>query len=219
MTDDKDHNPDERFHFRIWHGKSEAFIERSPSLQYCENHNADLDYGLTAFDFELSLELLIERQRQEPNIGNWTAPITHLVRQVIELRLKELLQMIEWRSGEPAIAFAFTHDLSKLWKAGRDWLVENGYSIENDFRLENSDRLIENLHAIDPTGDLFRFGTSRKKAFGRYKSSDRVGYHQEPFFQEYEDTKECLSHWAGIVMREIIERELEEEAKQSPGRL
>ena len=215
MTKDKTYNPDERFHFRIWHGKSEAFRARSPSLQYCENYNADLDYSLTAFDFELTLELLIERQRSEPHLGNWTGPITHLVRQVIELRLKGLLQAIEWHSGSPALSFTFTHDLAELWKAGRDWLFENDYSITKDSRLGNSDRLIENLHAIDPTGDLFRFGTSRKMAFGRNKSSDRVGYEQESFFREYLDTKECLSHWAGIITREVIDRESAIEAKRT----
>jgi hypothetical protein len=72
-------------------------------------------------------------------------------------------------------------------------------------RLVVTDKLIENMHAIDPTGDLFRYGTSRKMAFGRNKSSDRVGYQQEQLFEEFEQCCSFLDHWSGVILREVIE--------------
>ncbi len=207
MTYKPDDNPDERFHFEIWNGPSEAFKTRSPSISYCENHNADFDYALAAFDFNLSAQALIARQREAPHLSNWTAPVLHLIRQTLELTLKALIQTIGWKVGGNAEKIRFSHDLQDLWRQGRTWLVLNNYPIKNDARLASADSIIENLHAIDPTGDLFRFGTSRKRAFGRNKSSDRVGYSQDHLFEEFEQACACIGHWSGVVMREIMRAE------------
>ncbi|WP_310620707.1 hypothetical protein [Flexibacterium corallicola] len=198
---------DYRFYFEIWSGPSEVMKERNPSISYCENHNADFDYGLAATDFELAATALINVQREQPTIGNWTAPVLHLIRQTLELKLKELIETINWKQSNSIAPSKFSHNLKKLWELGRGYLVDNDYQIERDTRLVDLDRLVENLHAIDPTGDLFRFGTSRKTAFGRQKSSDRVGYNQEELFVEFEHSRDCLSHWTGVVMREIIQAE------------
>jgi hypothetical protein len=201
-------NPDERFHFEIWSGPSSALKDRKPSVTYCENHhNANFDYGLAATDFQMAADALIAVQRERPNMGNWTAPMLHLIRQTLELKLKSLIETIRWKVGNSAAPLKFEHNLESLWARGRAWLVENGYRIELDARLADTDKLIENLHAVDPTGDLFRFGTSRQTAFGRPKSSDRVGFSREELFLEFERTCGCLGHWCGVVMREIIQAE------------
>lgn len=200
-------NPDDRFHFEIWSGPSASLTSVNPSVTYCENHNGDLDYGLAAFDFQLVTVALIEARRKEPSGGNWTAPMLYLIRQTLELNLKALIETIGWKLNTTEERIKFDHDLAALWVRGRGWLVSNRYRIEQDARLEKADRLIENLHVIDPTGDLFRFGTSRKKAFGRQKSSDRVGYQQEELFAEFESACGCLNHWTGVIMREIIRAE------------
>ena len=195
---------DNRFYFKIWNGPSAAFNERNPSVYYCENHNGELDYGLAATDFEMAANALISIQLEQPNTGNWVAPILHMVRQTLELNLKSLLQMINWRTGNTTYRISYDHNLELMWGKGRTWLIEQAYRIEQDARLNNTDRIIENLHAIDPIGDLFRFGTSRKEAFGRAKSSDRVGYNQKDLCAEYEDALGFLGHWRGVIMREII---------------
>lgn len=181
--------------------------DRNPSIAYCENHNSDFDYGLAATDFEMAAEALIGVQLSQPVVGNWTAPVLQLIRQTLELKLKELVETIGWRSKSQISPMKHGHSLDKLWSQGRQWLVDNGYQLELDARLKNTDGLIENLHAIDPTGDLFRFGTSIKTAFGREKSSDRVGYNQEMLFSEFKDACGCLNHWVGVLMREIIQAE------------
>lgn len=130
-----------------------------------------------------------------------------MIRQTIELYLKSLIETIRWKVGDEASTVKFVHDLELLWNQGRVWLIGNGYSITNDTRLEATDRLVENLHAVDPLGDLFRFGTSRKEAFGRNKSSDRVGYNQSQLFKEFEHACACLEHWIAVVFREIIQEE------------
>ena len=182
MAYDIDDNPDERCHFEIWAGEGDALKPAPPCVSYCENHNADFDYGLAALDFKVATEALINHQRSDPHMGNWTAPILHMIRQTLELILKSLIESIGWKCGSERCRVKFVNDLGELWAHRRTWLIENGYSIRSDARLAVTDKLIENIHAIDPTGDLFRFGTSRKKAFGRNKSSDRVGYEQNQLF-------------------------------------
>ncbi len=198
---------DPRFYFEIWSGPSDAMKARSPSVYYCENHNGELDYGLAQTDFRLAADVLIAIHRQDPNLGNWVAPILHLIRQTLELSLKSLLETIDWKLRTTEKSFKFSHDLEKLWGQGRGWLVQNGYQIEIDARLPDTDRLIENMHAIDPSGDLFRFGTSTQTAFGRQRSSDRVGFASDNLFREFESACGCLGHWGGVVMREIIQAE------------
>lgn len=201
------HNPDERFYYDIRNGPSEALNVKQPSVSYCENHNADFDYGLAALDFKLSTQALMERQREDPNLSNWIAPVLHMIRQTLELSLKSLIETIGWKDGSSAGKVKFKHDLQDLWVQGHDWLMRNGYPIDTDARLVATAEIVENIHAIDPTGDLFRFGTSRKKAFGRYKSSDRVGYRQEKLFEEFDQACSFLDHWCGVVMREVIQAE------------
>jgi hypothetical protein len=198
---------DPRFHFEIWSGRSEAMNARSPSFYYCENHNGDLDYCLAQTNFRMAADALIAIHRQDPHLGNWVAPILHLIRQTLELSLKSLLETIDWKLKATERPFRFSHDLQKLWDQGRGWFVQNGYQIELDARLSDTDRLIENMHAIDPSGDLFRFGTSMQTAFGRQKSSDRVGFVADDLFREFEGACGCLGHWGGVVMREIIQQE------------
>jgi len=77
-----------------------------------------------------------------------------------------------------------------------------------DARLDTTDRLIANFNAIDPLGDLFRFGTSKQRAFGRAKSCDRVAYEQPRFFDEFKAASGCLSFWGAVLMREQITEEM-----------
>lgn len=207
MANNRTENPDERFYFEIWNGPAEAFEATSPSIFYCENHNADFDYGLAALNFRISAQALIDSQRKDPHMSNWTAPVLHMIRQTIELTLKSLIETVGWKVGAEAGAVKFIHNLESLWSQGRGLLIDQGHPIENDARLIATDRIIENMHAIDPTGDLFRFGTSRKEAFGRNRSSDRVGYNQDQLFEEFEQACACLDHWCGVVMRELIQDE------------
>jgi len=207
MAYDKDDNPDERFYFEIWSGPTNVLKATGPSVSYCENHNADFDYGLAALDFKIAAVALIDCQRVDPHMSNWTAPVLHVIRQTLELTLKSLIETIGWKIGAEKGTIKFVHNLESLWTQGRTWLIDNGYSIENDARLAVTDKLLGNMHAIDPTGDLFRFGTSRKEAFGRNKSSDRVGYKQDQLFDEFEQVCACLDHWCSVVMREMIQAE------------
>ncbi len=205
---EKSANPDERYHFEIWGGPSESMKDRRPSISYCENHNADIDFGEAALNFEMAANELIKAQRLQPTFCNWTAPVLHLIRQTLELRLKELIQCINWRPDTDNVPLRFDHDLQRLWSRGRAWLVDHDYSIEKDARLGITDGLIENIHSIDPSGDLFRFGTSRKTAFGRQKSSDRIGYDQKVLFHEFKVSCACIEHWATVITREVIMEEM-----------
>jgi hypothetical protein len=99
MAYDKKDNPDDRFYFEIWSGETKALKAAKPSITYCENHNAEFDYGLAATDFRIAADALIEQQRLDPHLGNWTAPVLHIIRQTLELTLKSLIETIGWKTG------------------------------------------------------------------------------------------------------------------------
>lgn len=199
---------DKKFHYKIRCKPSEEYLQQNPSIYYVENFNADFDYDLAATDFKLAADQLIAAQKADPYLSNWTAPVCYLIRQTVELKLKALLQMAFCLTDKDAEKITFTHNLEKLWKAGRDWLVENKYNITEDARLMYVDRLVENLHAIDPSGDLFRFGTAKDQvAFGRKKTYDRVGYNQDLLFDEFNLAHDCLSHWTAVLLRKQIQKE------------
>ena len=115
MAYDPDKNPDERYHFEIWNGPTSALKATNPSITYCENHNADFDYGMAALDFKLATQALIAQQRSDPNLSNWTAPVLHMIRQTLELTLKSLVETIGEKVGFEAEKVPFKHDLRDLW--------------------------------------------------------------------------------------------------------
>lgn len=198
---------DPRFHHEIWSGPTSAFLQRSQSISYVENHNGDFDYGLAALDFKMAAEVLLEVQQRDPQTSNWIAPVCHMVRQSIELSLKELMQATAWHDGSDNPKPLFSHNLNTLWINSREWLTSHNYIIEEDERLDTAEWFIDNLHSIDPTGDLFRFGTSKQKAFGRQKSSDRVGYNLGLLIIEFDTTYEFIDHWSSVIVREIMAKE------------
>jgi hypothetical protein len=145
-------------------------------------------------------------------LGNWVAPVAHLVRQTIELELKALYSSI--LEHDPAIDSKplGKHDLLHLWHGGRDWLIVRGFKIAEDARLATTDHLITAFHEVDPSGDLFRFGVSRQSAFERNKSYDRIGLNIEILAAEFEAAGRLLSHWEGALVRAIIMKEMQWES-------
>lgn len=198
---------DPRFHYEIWSGPTKEHRARVAGIYYVENHNGQCGYAELAFDFKFAADLAISEYRQS-GLANWTAPVAHLVRQTIELQLKSLLQTTVWKGNEVGQALLDTHDLKGIWKNARDWLVSNGYRIQEDARLDTTEWFITAFHEIDPSGDLFRFGISKRSAFGKQKSYDRIGIRLATFVPEFETTYGCLDHWEAVPMREIIGKEM-----------
>lgn len=198
---------DPRFHYEIWTGPTEAFGDKPKAIYYVENHNANCGYSELATDFRPAADAVIEIYRSS-QLGNWVAPVAHLVRQTLELELKALYSAV--LESDPAIdpRPLGKHDLLFLWRSGRDWLIERGYKIAQDARLATTDRLITAFHEIDPTGDLFRFGISRQSAFTKNKSYDRIGLNIEILAAEFEAAGGLLHHWEGALVRAIIVKEM-----------
>ena len=199
---------DPRFHYEIWKGPSGAYGEERKSISYVENHNAQCGYAELAFDFSIAAELLIGQYRVT-NYGNWVAPVAHISRQVIELLLKALMQAIEGRDNSFNCRPINGHNLMDIWMPCRSWLIEHGYQLLEDARLEKTDQLISAFHEIDPIGDLFRFGISRRTAFKKQKSYDRVGIQIDFFEQEFIALQGLLQHWEATLFRESIKEEME----------
>ncbi|WP_146181429.1 hypothetical protein [Aeromonas sp. HMWF016] len=102
-----------------------------------------------------------------------------------------------------------SHSLETIWLACKDWLIiGNGYKLNDDARLEMTNNIITAYHEIDPSGDLFRFGISRKVAFNKQKSSDRVGISLDDFENELKSAQSLLRHWEAVVFRERVNIEM-----------
>ena len=198
---------DPRFHYDIWKGPSLEYEKSHKSIFYVENHNTSCGYSELAIDFGMAADELIEQYRIS-GIANWIAPVAHISRQVIELHLKALMHSINTFDKNFDAAPLNSHDLEKIWLACRDWLISYGYKINNDARLEMTNNIITAYHEIDPSGDLFRFGISRKIAFNKQKSYDRVGIFLENFEKEFKSAQCLLRHWEAVVFRECVKIEM-----------
>ncbi|GGF75346.1 hypothetical protein GCM10007301_39040 [Azorhizobium oxalatiphilum] len=198
---------DPRFHHEIWAGPTTESAETVSGIYYVENHNGQCSYVELALDFRMAADLVIEAYQRD-GLGNWTAPIAHLVRQTLELRLKALLDMIGQKGGEIGTRLIRSHDLKAIWTRCSDWLGESAYRFREDARLAQTERLIEAFHAIDPSGDLFRFGISNQTAFGKQKSYDRVGLRMEILVSDFAASDAFLHHWEAVLLREIIAIEM-----------
>lgn len=205
MTKNKD-AIDPQFHYEMWEGPKPEFGNNRKSIYYVENHNGQCGYAEIATDFSIAVDILIEQCRNS-GLGNWVAPVAHLSRQLIELKLKSLMQSINVLDKSFDTDLLGRHNLKEIWVACRGWLSASGYKIIQDTRLEITDHLISAFHEIDPSGDLFRFGISRNTAFGKQKSYDRVGINLEVFERELKATEGFLRHWEATVFRENMKIE------------
>lgn len=191
---------DPPFHFEIWKGPGPSFGDEPKAIYYVENHNGQCSYGELALDFQMAATALLETYRNE-RLGNWMAPVAHMIRQTLELRLKALLSSIMVRDPAVDNRPLGQHDLLRLWDAAYTWLKSNGFAIDSDARLSPTLHLISAYDAIDPSGDLFRFGMSRKTAFAKQKSYDRVGINCDVMAREFADADGLLRHWDAAVFR------------------
>lgn len=190
---------DPRHHFEIWAGPNPDFVGKAP-VYYVENHNGQCSYAELATDFEMTLALVFDAHRHD-GLGNWTSQIAHLVRQVLELRLKALFEQITLEDSTIRSKLLKVHDLSALWSGSRNWLIAAGYSVETDARLAATDLLVQAFHAVDPRGDLFRFGMSRQGAFSRLKSYDRVGVDADRLEADFAAADGFMRHWETVLRR------------------
>lgn len=198
---------DPPFHFEIYRGPGKSFGAEPKAIYYVENHNAPCSYGELATDFSMAAQTLIQTYR-ETELGNWMAPVAHMVRQTLELRLKACLTSIIERDREANAKLLGRHDVLALWQQVLRWLTENGFRINEDTRLTRTAHLIEAFHAIDPSGDLFRFGISYRTAFDMRKSYDRVGINLPVLDKDFEAADGLLSHWDAAVFRIAISEEM-----------
>lgn len=197
---------DPPFHFEIWRGPGTAFGDEPKAIYYVENHNGQCGYGELALDFSFAARELIATYRAD-GAGNWMAPVAHLVRQTLELLLKDLLSSICDRDPSVPKSAIRKHDIAALWDLSARWLVDNDFPLRSDARFADTDHLIAAYHAIDPSGDLFRFGISYQSAYGKAKSYDRVGIILDRFETEFDASLGLLQHWTAAVWRKTLAEE------------
>jgi hypothetical protein len=198
---------DPKYHFDMWKGAEADFVNLDPSIYYAENYNGQCGYAELSTDFSGAVDLIIEEYSRS-ELGNWVAPLAHMSRQLIELHLKALMEAIASKDSSFDVKPLGGHNLLAIWKPCLDWISANGYRIGEDSRLPMTSRIIEAFNAIDPGGDLFRFGMSRRSAFGKQKSYDRVGLCLPQFKQELDAFRGLISHWEATIFREVLASEM-----------
>lgn len=198
---------DPPFHYEIWRGPGASFGDEPKAIYYVENHNAQCGYGDLATDFEIAAKALLATYRENA-LGNWVAPVAHMVRQTLELRLKALLDSILERDASVDKKVLGRHDLMAIWNEAYHWLTDQGFRINEDARLPRTVHLLSAYDAIDPTGDLFRFGMSRQSAFNKQRSYDRVGIITPVMIEDFDAATGLLSHWDAVVFRMKMREEM-----------
>jgi hypothetical protein len=193
-------------HRKIWQDALNPLSPKRPLVYYVENHNGSIGYAEAALDFRmLTVELLPRLGPQQ--LGNWTGPVLHLARQTLELCLKALFEQITDRDRLADKRLLGKHDLSALWLASREWLSQHGYPIQTDARLDSVNCLVGSFHAVDPSGDLFRFAQSKQSRFNKKKSYDRVGVSFDEFPAAFTQGVDLLQHWECVLLREVLRKE------------
>jgi hypothetical protein len=197
---------DRRFHRTLFGTLTDYNEKRPPLLYYVENGNHIAGYDQLASDYKMAADSLIVTGR-ESGLGNWLAPTVLIVRQALELALKALLEATIDRGNESNKKLMFSHDLSGMWTECRRWLEASGCSFRDDARLDTAEWVIENFHAVDPTGDLFRFAYSKHTAFEREKTYDRVGINEAVFTDYFNAAWDFLNHWQGVLIMDWMEEQ------------
>jgi hypothetical protein len=107
--------------------------------------------------FRLNAELLAAHVRENRGARDTLIfPFVYSWRQHIELALKQVIVEAEQLydiDGDTPVG----HDLNELWERFRR-CVQSG-ATEEEF--SNAEHVIGELHAIDPIGEAFRYGTSK----------------------------------------------------------
>ncbi|MDD2830509.1 MAG: hypothetical protein PHW18_13120 [Sulfuricurvum sp.] len=193
-------------HREIWQDALNPQPPKRPLVYYVENHNGSIGYAEAAIDFKiLTVELLPRLDPQQ--LGNWMCPVLYLARQTVELCLKALFERVTDKDPVADKRLLGKHDLSALWLTSREWLSQHDYPILTDARLGSANYLVESLHAVDPTGDLFRFAQSKQLRFNKKKSCDRVGVSFDEFPSAFTQTVDLLQHWESVLFREDLCKE------------
>lgn len=212
MSNEAKHNKsnleanDSRFHRTLFGSLTNYNENRPPILYYVENGNAIAGYDQLALDYKMAADLLIDTSRKS-GLGNWFAPTLLVVRQTLELLVKALLEATVDRGNSSNKKLMFSHDLWGIWGECRRWLDAKDYSFRQDSRFETAEWVIENFHAVDPTGDLFRFAHSKHEAFKRKKTYDRAGVNDAVFVDYLNATWAFLNHWQGVLVMEWMEEQ------------
>lgn len=201
---------DSRFNRTLFGSLINYNENRPPLLYYVENGNAIAGYDQLALDYKMASDLLIKTSK-ESGIGNWLAPTLLVVRQTLELSLKALLEATVDRGNSYNKKLMFSHDLWGIWGECRRWLDDKVYPFRQDSRLATAEWVIDNFHAVDPTGDLFRFAHSKNEAFKRKKTYDRVGVNDAVFVNYFNVAWAFLNHWQGVLVKEWMEEQVQKD--------
>lgn len=124
--------------------------------------------GIYARGFIDSAQALFERADEPRGLVDFAFyPAAYCLRHGIELFVKQMCIYTAYEAEDPQLLYAPSHDLKQNWDAIRGNVENNAYEAgrsldcwgEQNMRehFESVELAIENLHLMDPSGQLFRY--------------------------------------------------------------
>lgn len=142
------------------------FIEEGNKDDIAWLHTAFHEFGGYADSYQTGAINLIDTALENKSLRDYHVyPVIFLVRHFLELRLKELIQGINYYQKQKK-EFPETHDLQHLWskfKKGYSDLGEN----TSDKCFKNVEILIKEMVHIDPKSMSFRYPVANGKSTKR----------------------------------------------------
>lgn len=131
--------------------KFERFLHREKAPSTAEHTTF-----LYAYAYERAFEELAQAARAHWHNGILRAPLFFLARHSIELHLKAAIKEFESYTGEDIKECG--HNIWELWRELQRLQFDvAGLPGEGDTWGKHVDKLISHIHAIDPTGEAFRY--------------------------------------------------------------
>lgn len=132
--------------------KFERFLHREEAPS-----TAEYTTFLFAFAYERAFEELANAAHSHWHNGILRAPLFYLARHSIELHLKSAIKEFESYTGEDAKNCG--HNVLDLWREFQRLQLVAGLpgTGDDDTWGSHVEKLINHIHAIDPTGEAFRY--------------------------------------------------------------
>jgi len=132
------------------------FIEGGDKNEIAWLHKTFQDFGCYADSYQTGAINLIDSAISNKDLRDYHVyPAVFLIRHYLELRLKELIQGLNYCIDQSK-EFPKHHDISKLWNDFKKAYLEIGENID-DARFKAIDELITEMTSIDPISMAFRY--------------------------------------------------------------
>lgn len=137
------------------------FIDEGNQDEIAWLHRPFEEFGSYADSYQTGALTLIDSALTNKDLRDYNIyPAVFLIRHYLELRLKELIQGLNYCKSKNK-NFPTTHDLQNLWTDFKKAYKEIGENVNNN-SFQVIDRLIKEMTSVDPISMSFRYPVDKK---------------------------------------------------------